>query len=499
MSNSGVSKLEEGLEEIWLDDKLGRRNDAENIRRFSIGHLALQDRANRPRTYVLNLDSEWGSGKTFFLNRFKEDLRIRGHIAVYVNAWENDYSQDPFLTVVDAVQSEVQHALITAGRPMSQVKDHLKPLAFSAAKVAGRAAYAGGKHYLAKMIGQEALSEFKTFFSEAGPGDELTSGEEVFSDSTQKAIDAAIDAAGSEILDNFRKYRRSQERFKKALSEISQEAIRISGIEAPIFVLVDELDRCRPSYAIELLERVKHIFSVEDIVFILGTDTEQLSHAVRGVYGEGFDGRRYLRRFIDRTYKFQDSELDGLVEFCLDRLGLSEEIFSTPPRLSAKNVLSSAFKSDATPARDVLQTIDIISTFVALWPHGDLRIDIITLAYLASAQHRGVKLHELGQTQFYSPAFAVAGVGNAAKKVSLKEMLNKIQNVSKRPDQGGGVTKFDDWLAEKTWLEGRAFAEMYGDEGVKRSVQEEYSDLLSQAFRIKSPETKRAFDGGGDK
>ena len=73
--------------------------------------------------------------------------------------------------------------------------------------------------------------------------------------------------------------------------------------DKPIIFIIDELDRCRPSYAVELLEQVKHFFSVSGIVFVLSIDKVQLGHAVRGVYGnDRINADEYLRRFIDIEY-----------------------------------------------------------------------------------------------------------------------------------------------------------------------------------------------------
>ncbi|HAS8442505.1 TPA: hypothetical protein I7740_25080, partial [Vibrio vulnificus] len=69
----------------------------------------------------------------------------------------------------------------------------------------------------------------------------------------------------------------------------------------PVYVLIDELDRCRPSYAIEIIESVKHFFNTKNFVFVVATDTEQLQHSVKAVYGEGFDAHSYLSRFFHKT------------------------------------------------------------------------------------------------------------------------------------------------------------------------------------------------------
>ncbi|MEZ9178135.1 KAP family P-loop NTPase fold protein [Vibrio kanaloae] len=79
-----------------------------------------------------------------------------------------------------------------------------------------------------------------------------------------------------------------------------------TSLQVPAFVFIDELDRCRPSYAVEMLEVVKHFFELDNIVFVIATDTEQLQHAVKAVYGEGFDAQTYLGRFFRRRYSLTE-------------------------------------------------------------------------------------------------------------------------------------------------------------------------------------------------
>lgn len=71
------------------------------------------------------------------------------------------------------------------------------------------------------------------------------------------------------------------------------------GANLPVFVFLDELDRCRPNYAVEMLESIKHFFDVPGFVFVVATDTEQISHAIKVIYGDGFDSEIYLRRFFN--------------------------------------------------------------------------------------------------------------------------------------------------------------------------------------------------------
>lgn len=76
----------------------------------------------------------------------------------------------------------------------------------------------------------------------------------------------------------------------------------------PVVIAIDELDRCRPLYAIELLEAAKHLFSVNNIVFVLATNRSELGHSIKAVYGEKFDSQEYLKRFIDVDFRLPDAD-----------------------------------------------------------------------------------------------------------------------------------------------------------------------------------------------
>lgn len=78
-----------------------------------------------------------------------------------------------------------------------------------------------------------------------------------------------------------------------------------------LFLLI--ADRCRPLYAIELLERIKHIFGIDGLIFVLSIDKTQLAESIKSQYGN-IDAQTYLRRFIDMEYNLQNPSLDN---FCL--------------------------------------------------------------------------------------------------------------------------------------------------------------------------------------
>lgn len=133
------------------------------------------------------------------------------------------------------------------------------------------------------------------------------------SDTAKKVADAIIDSAskeGQELLD---KYWKSEDGKRNAMKEFRDmlkdfvEANRVENKQGEetnsLIIVIDELDRCRPDYALSVLEIIKHLFNVKGIQFILGVNLEALGHSVSKRYGEKIDSERYLRRFVNIIFE----------------------------------------------------------------------------------------------------------------------------------------------------------------------------------------------------
>jgi hypothetical protein len=88
-------------------------------------------------------------------------------------------------------------------------------------------------------------------------------------------------------------------------------------------VFVDDLDRCRPSYALELLEKIKHFFNVKGLIFVLAIDKNQMCHSMRSLYGVGMDVDGYLRRFIDLEYRLPRASNEEFCKSLCQRFGFA--------------------------------------------------------------------------------------------------------------------------------------------------------------------------------
>lgn len=93
-------------------------------------------------------------------------------------------------------------------------------------------------------------------------------------------------------------------------------------------MFVDEVDRCRPTFAVELLERIKHLFNVQNAIFVISLDKQQLAVSLSAVYGNGINSEEYLRRFIDLEYALPGVNTKAFTKNLFRRFGF-EEFFST--------------------------------------------------------------------------------------------------------------------------------------------------------------------------
>ena len=215
---------------------------------------------------VVALDAAWGAGKTTFLKMWAQYLRNEGFPVVEFNAWETDASGDPFL----AVSTEITEGLKVSGADPFRYKIRQTEL-------------------LAKQMLQRAAPGALRLAASFVP----VVGAELGHFASSWAEDAL--SAYTRTQQTVRQYRDSLQAMADAHWEASDHK--------PIVVFIDELDRCRPSYAVELLETTKHIFSVDHVVYVLAVNRSELAHSVKALYGDGFGATAYLRRFFDIDFR----------------------------------------------------------------------------------------------------------------------------------------------------------------------------------------------------
>ncbi|MCJ2374833.1 P-loop NTPase fold protein [Pseudomonas sp. RGM 3321] len=313
---------------------------------------------------VLNVNSEWGSGKTFFLQAWHEEQHpIRP--CIYFDAWKHDYSGDPFVSLVATIREQLQGQL----EKTADATKTLKKFTASAAKtlVAATPVVAKGlvKKYLA--VDSDAISE--------AVSDSLA-------DAAEKAVEHLISSNKDAI--------ESVDNFKKIFIELLSKAkLKKGGDSKPAYIFIDELDRCRPTYAIELLERIKHLFDISECKFIIASDTKQLAHSINAVYGQSFESRQYLKRFFD-------------AEFSLDNSNPREWIktkFLSSHTQDWRHDIGIPVISDYDP-RDRHDSMHFATPVYGTVLKGEEDLNLRQIVFLALAQTFGAKLRELEKIVF---------------------------------------------------------------------------------------------------
>lgn len=217
---------------------------------------------------VISLSSKYGSGKTTFFNMWKESIESEGDkferpLVISLNAWESDYYGDPLFAII--------FALISRMHEKGKIVRGLE----NAAKNFGLFATAIGSQIVKKFTGIDAIA----------------AGE--FSEKKKTKLEREKKI----IPDSFSIYQAR----KTAMDSLKNEIVKlVSSNEPKVLFLVDELDRCRPDYAITYLETIKHIFDIKGCVFILAADRDQLENSAKTAFGRDLDFEEYYRKFIHR-------------------------------------------------------------------------------------------------------------------------------------------------------------------------------------------------------
>jgi hypothetical protein len=164
--------------------------------------------------------------------------------------------------------------------------------------------------------------------------------------------------------------------------------------ELPLFILIDELDRCRPNYAIELLENIKHLFDIKGLYFIIATDSKQLSHSINAIYGSNFESEKYLKRFFDQEYKLKEPSTYEYIFNLFNTYDLLDDeiIFSPLEEIYYKDVNTKVKMFELfvelfnLKPRDINQIVISLSAIRITWTSKD-KIHLVYILFLLILKH----------------------------------------------------------------------------------------------------------------
>ena len=259
----------------WGDDALQRKSIASELTKLAATLARGEESA------TIALDGGYGTGKTFILQRWVQELQDHGQVAVYYNAWENDCDDDPLVSLIETLASDAK------------------------AKKWRRATWTALTKAVEGVVRKYTGVDVQKFRKAVANGQTV----------------GLLDAAAAR--------RKSRKKLKKLLKKLVKATRDKEGVG--VVVTIDELDRCRPTFATELMERVKHVLNVPGLVFVFGVNMVALRETVRTRYGE-IDAHQYLLRMFTKALhmplgvvfhgKDRQAPAERYIEYLVDRHGL---------------------------------------------------------------------------------------------------------------------------------------------------------------------------------
>lgn len=263
-------------------DKFDRKNLIPFIKTLVLNSEMFK-RTSDVSSYILALDAAWGSGKTFFVDLIVEDFSSEDKInTIKYNAWNNDFWDNPLeplmQTIIESEALSLHESDTTASSLLSNV-------------------FTAGIELAKGFCFKKATDTF---------GDKaVANAEELMTKSVVNFVNGK-----TVMFPEYKKYCDSIQNFKCYLEDYLQKL----HPDKKLLIIIDELDRCKPLFAIQTLEIAKHFFDIPNIVFFFSIDIEQLSHSIKHVYGDGMNSTGYLCRFFDYIVKLPSANNPHYVE-----------------------------------------------------------------------------------------------------------------------------------------------------------------------------------------
>lgn len=233
---------------------------------------------NSENGLVILLNGKWGSGKTQFLKDLEAQIINNNQYKLLkkYNAWENDIFDDSVIPLFSNINNKTSF-----NKNVSKLIDVTSSVS-------------------SKKIDSIIIKLLKSFIK------------------TKTGFD--IDDNLGEFLSDIEKemkktdnYLKSYNEFDNIKKKIRKDLIKICN-EPSVFI-IDELDRCNPSFAISTLETIKHFFDIENCIFIVAVDKEQLGESVKTVFGQNMNADLYFSKFFDYQFDLSAIKITDTVEF----------------------------------------------------------------------------------------------------------------------------------------------------------------------------------------
>ncbi|MCT4556596.1 MAG: KAP family NTPase [Pelagimonas sp.] len=271
--------------DVWHDDRLGFKE---------IGHTFGNLVRSFDRSRVISIEAGFGRGKSFFRERWAKQLRAEGEVVIEIDAQRSDHSGDPVVTflgaLMDALPAQESDKILKAWATGQKI-------AWAGAKILASVA--------ARGAGEEAVGALQKRLSSDGETSALDELLVEFSKGASKALSAQVSAQMSAERVRLKEMPEQLEELRLALADGKNTS--------RVIVLIDELDRCHPEYALALLEAMKLVFNQDGFVFVLMVNADHLERLAGHRFGSVGEGERYIDKFVDLRLQlpFSDEALSN--------------------------------------------------------------------------------------------------------------------------------------------------------------------------------------------
>lgn len=292
------------------------------LERSSVAERLTRLAQSTEQPFVLSIEAPWGSGKTSFIRMWKAHLEQLGHPCLLFNAWEVDFIQDPLIALLGELD-----ALVREQQEPQLVDDVVE---------------AGSR--LIEKVPKAVLQRLSAGTLEGADIEEILA-----------------PLTGQSVL-GYKEAKRDLESFRGRLKELAESVTEWKGSKPPVIIFVDELDRCRPDFALQVLERIKHLFNVGRIFFVLSLDRRQLRESLKTLYGGGMDADGYLSRFIDLSFRLPLPPLGEFLKTLDGRFGVGKALGPIRGSQDAPSHLVNLMETYATAFSLSLRQVEQIYT-----------------------------------------------------------------------------------------------------------------------------------------
>lgn len=238
--------------------------------------------ADKKQGCCFGIDGIWGSGKTFVLKMLEEQLKTvqseqtadNKYYVFNYDCWKYDYYDEPAIAIIASMLDATDRELSLLSKEATE---------------AGKLALNTVKETLSKIAGELCKNKI---------GIDLV---EIASDILKEHDNESINE-----FDSLYGFKRALEETRRGIQEIASKKT--------VVIIVDELDRCLPTYSIKVLERLHHIFNeLDNVIVIISMDKKQLTHSIKEIYGD-IEVDAYLRKFISFKVSLNNGKTKSYAE-----------------------------------------------------------------------------------------------------------------------------------------------------------------------------------------